>query len=277
MTTEEILQECTVEGTIVKLPEGQLDRKAYMDVKKHLEGIGGKWKGGKVAGFVFSSDPSELLGRVASGEKVNLKKDFQFFATSNTIADKVVGLAKISEEDDICEPSAGQGALVDAIRRVIPHAMVDCYELMPQNQQVLIGVEGVVFMGENFITDCDDKYSRIIANPPFTKGQDIEHLRKMYDHLSSEGLVACITSTSWLRNSQKKATIFREWLCDSEEGVSEGFDWTRFENIGTDVQFVRKNGDRVYIEMIDAGAFKESGTNVRTAIVVIEKPNPFMQ
>jgi hypothetical protein len=45
MTKEEVLQNCTVEGTVVKLPEGQLDRKLYQEVAKALELIGGKWKG----------------------------------------------------------------------------------------------------------------------------------------------------------------------------------------------------------------------------------------
>lgn len=275
MTTEEVLQGCTIDGTVVKLPDVQLERKAYMDVKKHLEGIGGKWKGGKVAGFVFPHDPSELLGRVAAGEKVNLKKDFQFFATPADLCDHLVDLAKLDREHNILEPSAGQGAIVEAIRRQIPNIMVDCYELMPQNQSILMGVGGVIFMGENFLTDCDDKFDRIVANPPFTKGQDIEHLRKMYDLLEDEGLVACITSLSWIHSSNKKSTEFRNWLCDDLENGTDGFDWDRFSRIGTDAQFYRKNGDRVYLEMVDAGTFKESGTTVKTAIVVIEKPNPF--
>lgn len=277
MTTEEVLQGCTIDGTVVKLPDVQLERKAYMDVKKHLEGIGGKWKGGKTAGFVFPHDPSELLGRVANGEKVNLKKDFQFFATPENLCDYLVNLAKLDEDHSVLEPSAGQGAIVEAIRKQMPNMMVECYELMPQNQSILMGVGGVIFMGENFLTDCDDKFDRIVANPPFTKGQDIEHLRKMYDLLEDEGLVVCITSTGWMRSTYKLPTAFREWLNDDEEeGSSENFDWGRFERIGTDAQFYRKNGDRVYIEMVDAGTFKESGTGVRTVIVVIEKPNPFV-
>ena len=39
MTKEEILQQCTVEGNVVKLPNMILDRKAYLDVKKTLEMI----------------------------------------------------------------------------------------------------------------------------------------------------------------------------------------------------------------------------------------------
>jgi len=42
-----ILQQCTVANNVVKLPEGQLDRKLYQEVAKALELIGGKWKGEK--------------------------------------------------------------------------------------------------------------------------------------------------------------------------------------------------------------------------------------
>ncbi len=66
MNKTEILQKCTVDGNIVRLPEGQLDRKLYQEVAKALELIGGKWKGGKVMGFVFPTDPTELLEQIAN-------------------------------------------------------------------------------------------------------------------------------------------------------------------------------------------------------------------
>ena len=36
-TKEQVLQNCTVEGTVVKLPNVQLDRKIYQEVAKALE------------------------------------------------------------------------------------------------------------------------------------------------------------------------------------------------------------------------------------------------
>ena len=88
-----ILKDCTVDGNVVKLPNIKLDRKEYLEVKKALELIGGKWKGGKVAGFVFASDPTDLLNQIANGEKRNLKKEFQFFATPEKLAAYLVELA----------------------------------------------------------------------------------------------------------------------------------------------------------------------------------------
>ena len=71
---EEVLQKCTIDGNVVKLPDIQLDRKDYLEVKKSLELIGGKWKGGRIAGFVFATDPTDLLNQVTNGGKRNLKK-----------------------------------------------------------------------------------------------------------------------------------------------------------------------------------------------------------
>ena len=93
MNTNEVLCNCTVDGLVVKLPDIKLDRKEYLEVAKKLELIGGKWKGGKVMGFVFQQDPSDLLEKVCNGENINLKKEFQFFATPSITADFVVELA----------------------------------------------------------------------------------------------------------------------------------------------------------------------------------------
>ena len=72
----EILNQCTVNGNYVKLPDVQLDRKLYLEVAKALELIGGKWKGGKIAAFEFKADPTDLLESIKNGDKRNLKKEF---------------------------------------------------------------------------------------------------------------------------------------------------------------------------------------------------------
>lgn len=79
-TKSDVIKACTIVGNIVKLPDVQLERKLYVDVAKSMELIGGKWKGGKVLGFVFPNDPTKLLDSLKeySPEK-NLKKDFQYF------------------------------------------------------------------------------------------------------------------------------------------------------------------------------------------------------
>ncbi len=273
-----ILKQCTVEGMVVKLPEGKLDRKLYEQVAKSLQLIGGKWKGNKIMGFVFQQDPTELLSQVAGGEKVNLKKQYQFYGTPEDLCDKAVGYAKIKPKQRFLEPSGGQGAICSAINRVAKNAKIDTYELMELNRTFLAKIPNVTILGPDFMeAPLNVKYPRIIANPPFNKGQDIKHLRRMYDLLEPKGIMTCYTSIGWMYGSLKASKEFRAWLDDQNnidfaiKTATSDEKWHAMANIGIQTEFHRSNGDRVFIEMIDAGAFQESGTSVRTALVVIEK------
>lgn len=249
MTKEEVLQQCVVEGNNVKLPQIQLDRKIYLEVAKSLNLIGGVWKSGKTQAFVFQEDPSELLEQISYGETRNLKKEFQFFATPDKLADWLVELADINEADSILEPSAGQGAIVKAINRVLPNKKVYCYELMSVNQTILKNLTEVEFIGEDFLnpdgknTAQQLQFDKIIANPPFSKNQDIDHVKEMYNCLKSGGRLVSITSKHWELSNNKKETSFREWL---KEVGADQYD-------------------------IDNGSFKESGTMVGGFILVIDK------
>lgn len=245
-----VLKQYVVHDNVVKLPDGQLDRKLYADVKKALELIGGKWKGGKTYGFVFQTDPTDLLEQIANGEKRNLKKEYQFFATPPALAARMVEMAELGETDgqgygDILEPSAGQGAIVKAIHEATDGAVtVNCYELMDINRGVLSKMPGVSLIGDDFMKAASvTQYDRIIANPPFTKNQDIDHIRLMYALLKPGGVMVTLASPSWQYGSQKKQIEFREWL----------------REVGA------------YVLEIPEGAFKESGTSIRTILIKIKK------
>jgi hypothetical protein len=248
---QQVLQNCTVEGNVIKLPPDQLDRKVYADVKRALELIGGKWKGGKTYGFVFKTDPTELLTQIANGEKRNLKKEYQFFATPAALAERMVSMAELGETEgkgygDILEPSAGQGAIVKAIHDATDGAVtVYCYELMDINRSILEKMPGVKLIGDDFMMAASVvQYDRIIANPPFTKNQDIDHILLMYKLLKPGGIMVTLSSPSWQYGSQKKQVEFREWL----------------KNLNAQVH------------NIPEGAFKESGTSIRTILIKIKKP-----
>ena len=115
---------------------------------------------------------------------------------------------------------------------------------MGVNRMILEKNQNVNLIGNDFITEqVERKYDRIIANPPFTNNQDIDHLYKMYDCLKEGGRVVCITSTHWKKSSNKKETEFRKWL-DKKSAITED---------------------------VDAGEFKESGTMVPTVIIMIVK------
>jgi phospholipid N-methyltransferase len=244
MTIQEILKDSTIEGNVLKLPLIQLDRKDYCDVKKSLELIGGKWKSGKVQGFVFDSDPTILINNLLGDKSPEkLKKDYQFFATPTNLASELVALAEIHIDNKILEPSAGQGAIIKEIMKC-GIKIVDYFELMPTNQFILKEINGVNLIGDDFLNanDCPI-YDRIIANPPFSKNQDIEHIQKMYKLLKEGGILVTIASKHWQQSNNKKEIAFRKWLTEMNAEIID----------------------------IEKGTFKESGTNIETVIIKIIK------
>jgi hypothetical protein len=260
MTKQEVLDQCKIEGNVVYLPDVQLERSLYMEVNKALQGIGGKWNR-KEQGFVFPSDPAVLLGRVQEGEKINLKKDFQFFRTPDELADQLVELAELPDNCDssdfwILEPSAGDGAIIKAIHREHGPITIDACELMEQNRAILSVIKGVrlhmepdffklnILSEDLFTESLSFSYDRIIANPPFTNNQDIDHVYKMWDCLRPGGRIVSVMSNHWRISENKKELTFKRWLISKHADVKD----------------------------IPEGTFKESGTNIATCIVIIDKP-----
>ena len=254
MTNQEVLQGCTVDGNVVRLPQGQLDRQLYMEVARSLELIGGKWKGGKVGGFVFpegyEDEINSLLGKIAVGESVNLKKEYQNFFTPTFLADTKVDLLLIESTDTVLEPSAGQGALVEAVLRHRPYNTVFCVEKMDTNQIILDrkfrDIDYVFIMhplNDDFLRLESSKFNKIIANPPFSGNQDIDHIYKMYEMLADGGRIVTIASIHWRISQNKKEVAFSQWLREVNADISD----------------------------LPSGTFKESGTSIPTCLIIIDK------
>lgn len=243
----ESLLKCKIEGNTLFLPnikEGPLPN--YNDVRKALLNAGATYKRNT---FVFPSDAQPFIDRLTGGESVNVKKEFQFFATPAKLADRLVGLAKLNEHDgrgfgSILEPSAGQGAIVKAIHEATGGTSVIGYELMDVNRDILKKIKGLNIIGDDFLkADESSKYDYIIANPPFSKNQDIDHIRKMYAVCEGGGRIVTIASRHWQFSKNNKETQFREWL----------------EDLGAQI-----------IDL-DKGEFQESGTMATSCIIVIDK------
>jgi hypothetical protein len=176
-----------------------------------------------------------------------LKKEFQFFATPDTIADRLVNLADINDPFlMVLEPSAGQGAIVKALLRKEPDLIIHAYELMEINRNILSKIEDCIILGDDFlkrITYREPSFDRIVANPPFSNNQDIDHIFQMYNSLKNGGKLVSVASNHWATSSNKKEVNFRDWL----------------------------RSVNAKIHPVEAGAFKESGTMISTCIIVINK------
>jgi hypothetical protein len=235
-----VLDQCTTDGNILFLPQDQLERSLYQKVNKVLECLGGKWNRSK-HGHIFAMDPAELIEEaVLTGEVTDAKKEFQFFETPKDIVKQMIELADLRPEDRILEPSAGRGAIAFEIIKISPK--VDVVELNPESFKALIGyfqneVQHDFLSLKNVIG-----YNKIIMNPPFSKQQDIDHVLHAWGFLKTGGTLVSIMSEGTFFRQNQKAKDFRKLL----------------EQVG-------------YSIPLDEGAFKASGTMVRTRIVVMQK------
>lgn len=246
--TLKILSECSIIDNTIYLPDIQLDRKSYLTVNKHLENLGGKWNR-KAKGHVFDDDPSDSFeNMLLTGETTDFKKEFQFFETPLDLAQKIISMAEINKEVNILEPSAGRGALLKGIDNLPYGSMIFAVEINSKNCKVLIDQGFGIVINDDFLSvdlkeHCEDSFDRVLMNPPFTKQLDVDHILHAYSLLQEGGILVSVVSESPFFRENKKSIVFREFL-DS-------------------------NDAEVIIN--PEGAFKASGTMVRTRLIKIVK------
>lgn len=242
-----VLGECRADGNLLYLPSVQLDRKTYTEVNKVLENMGGKWNR-KTKAHVFAEDDdvAEMLENVMLTQEVkDLKREYQFFPTPRAVAERMCEMAEIDSASEVLEPSCGNGQLADVIWEHLPAGMC-CIELNTDMKRYLAEKPyGVNYRDFLDVTKKEiGSINRVVMNPPFTRHQDIDHVRHAYDLLDAGGVLVAIMCESTFFRSDKKSVEFRDFL------------------------------DSVYAQTIklEPGAFRESGTDVVTRIVKIRKP-----
>ena len=231
----DVLSRSIYDGLQVRLP-GQLSRPLYERVNKVLTAAGGKWNR-KAGAHVFEADPKEiLLGAAETGKARNLKQETQFFPTPPDIADRVARLACVETGHRILEPSAGTGMLIAALDRPTTYYDVVAVELDP------VRSSGLKRSFSNIDVHCCDflacngdlgLFDRVLMNPPFERGTDIKHIEHALRFLKPGGRLVAICA-----NGPKQRDRFF-LMADT---------WMD----------------------LPPGSFAVAGTNVRTAIIVID-------
>jgi len=235
-----VLSRAETNGFELKLT-GQLDRKLYERTNKVLEAAGGKWNR-KAKAHVFESDAFDRLDQIILSGEVEIPKDeFNYFPSPLAVVERLMELANISPGMRVLEPSAGCGAI--AVACVKNGADVDCYELMEANFWELekTGQFRKVTNADFLTVQPFAEYDRIIMNPPFFKQADIRHVLHSLKFLKPGGKLVSVMSASVRFRENKLTNEFRD--------------------------LITERGGR--IESLPDGAFKESGTMVRTVIVEI--------
>lgn len=168
-----------------------------------------------------------------------------FFPTPKAVVEKMVDMAQIQPNQKVLEPSAGWGHIADTIKE--QGLNVDTVELSPSRRE-LLELKGHNVVGEDFLKfNPNEKYDRIIMNPPFSDRRDADHIYHAFDQLNDGGVMVAIAGEGLFFGKDKKAKEFRDWI---EENNAE-------------------------VEDLPAGTFNDSSlpvnTSVKSRLVKIEK------
>ncbi len=229
---------------------GQLDRVLYQKVNKVLEISGFQWSRKEKCHLAIKGTAADTLAAaLEEGQIVDPKKEWDFFETPEDLADRMAKILDIKPGESVLEPSAGGGRLVRAaLSNGAEYENLFAIEAQKDLRLALAPLCRVFDRVDDFVAACsselkDERFDKISMNPPFSSLQDLAHCRLAYDLLKTGGRMVCITGPSWQYRSDKKSVAFKQWI----------------EDVGAEV------------EELPAGTFKDSGTSVRSLLLVINK------
>lgn len=164
-----------------------------------------------------------------------------YFPTPAALIAQMIERALLPDGADVLEPSAGSGAIADAVRAA-GHE-VTCIE-RHASLAAILRLKGHKETQADFMEIiAQPLYDAVLMNPPFEKGQDCEHVRHAFEFLKPGGALVAIMGAGVTFRQGKPYAPFRDWLDDLGGELVE----------------------------IPAGAFKESGTGVASVMVIVTK------
>lgn len=254
---ETALANASIDGNKLVLVD-KLERKSYLRANEILETLGGKWSR-KDKAHVFpegGEDLRSLISVVIETGEIKTAREQQkalgWFPTPPGLARELVRLADIRLMHNVLEPSAGEGAIVEAIIEALGgekrKKLVDTVEIDPARRAKLKArfPEDIHILGDflTIRTDGRNDHDRIVMNPPF--GPHLAHVEHALDMLRQDSdvkLVSVLPASVQYRED-KKHQAFRDMLTKRARSHS-------FEPLPDD-------------------SFKESGTQVRTCVLVVD-------
>lgn len=250
----EVLTQAVVEGPaerpVLKLNQPGLERGLYVSVDKALKALGGKWDR-RAGGHVFDRPlDGPLADALASGVAVDKARTAEQFFTPANIAERIVEMATLTSGLRVLEPSAGAGALIEAVAATTPSAVIDAVEKderLAEQLRVKWGRRATVICADFLALEWETpRYDRVVMNPPFSRGQDIAHVTRAFSLLLPGGRLVAVMSPHWVFANDRAANDFRVALSRMGDDM---YDW----------------------EYLPDGSFKMSGTAVSTGLLSMRK------
>lgn len=245
------------DGPHLKLTE-TLGRDAYERVNKVVEALGGKWSR-KLRCHVFPDGVEAhavVAEALADGHAVDQRKTLQQFFSPPAVVERLIVAARLGEARPtakVLEPSFGDGRIIDAVAAVLPKADIHGVEI---DERLFAGVAQrysadaitrmrVQLWRNDFMDwEAPARYDRVLMNPPFNGGQDVEHVACAFGLLAPGGVLVAVMAAGWTFRSDKRSREF--------------------------TQLVERNGNAM---SLPAGSFSDSGTEVNAVLVQMFGPS----
>lgn len=175
----------------------------------------------------------------------------QLFQTPPDVAQQVIAAAEIRPGHRVLEPSAGMGALLAAMPEDTDVVAIESDQGLAKILRAKF--PGVLTFNADFLRDCgtdeassqivlQPAFDRIIMNPPFAARADVEHVMNAMRFLRPDGKLVSIMSAGVTFRQDKMTADFRNMVKEHNSSIHP----------------------------LPAGCFKQSGTDVRAVMVVIE-------
>jgi phospholipid N-methyltransferase len=166
----------------------------------------------------------------------------QLFPTPPDLAARMVALAEIEDGHRILEPEAGTGNIVVELQKIaatLRDVRIEAVEINLSIASALASrCKGIPVIPGDFLEktlfELGGRFDRVVMNPPFQNGDDIKHIQHAASMLKPGGRLVALCANG-PRQREKLIPMAAQW------------------------------------EDLPAGTFKEQGTGVSTALLVIER------
>lgn len=202
---------------------------------------------GRILQGMISQEDQEQIAKRAEREKqqaidvaedkVRFEKLPGFFPTPPEIIERMIEAARLEDGDLILDPSAGNGAILDAVNlhgaKSNKAFNIMAVEIRPSLCDIL-QLKGYAHQCSDFL-DVNvwsqlGQFSVILMNPPFENFQDIDHVMRAGTILLKHGTLVAIMSESTFTSTYRKPRVFREWLA-KRAGIIESLPANSFKGI----------------------------------------------
>lgn len=174
----------------------------------------------------------------------------ELFPTPPDLVARMVQAAALEPAHRILEPSAGSGNILRGIRYQVGvlgnTTAVEHNGTICANLRDCWGFDDCARIRSADFLACNGdlgEFDRVLMNPPFSNGQDVDHVRHAYNHLKPGGRLVAIMCEGPFFRADRKSADFREWLASLDHSA----------------------------EPLPPDTFKAAGTSVSTRFVVINR------